>query len=357
MKFKIGDRVKFLDEHGGGVISKIVSHNLVHVAIEDGFEIPTLTNNLIKAEEMGERAAGRTQEKPMPEVAVEEEDVSLQSLPKLHGRKEMPHGLYLAFLPQDQQWLMTGKFDIFLVNHTDWDVLFSLFLDRGNGEFSGKDYDIIEAASRLHLATVKPERLEYWSRGTVQFIFRKDKTDRLLLPASIDFRIKGYRFLKEGAYQEYSFMEGKCFLVSLAPLSTVGYAGRKKQEKEQEKEEKIVEAAGKQDKEAELIHEYRTATGEAVVDLHIQALMNDYSRLGKHDILTVQTGHFLACLESGIRSGYSKIIFIHGIGAGKLRSEIERRLRDYPGISFEDAPMKDYGQGAVLVRIFEKARS
>jgi hypothetical protein len=41
----------FLNESGGGIISKIVSHGLVNVAIEDGFEIPTMVSNLIKIEE------------------------------------------------------------------------------------------------------------------------------------------------------------------------------------------------------------------------------------------------------------------------------------------------------------------
>ena len=42
MKFRQGDKVRFLNERGGGVISKIVNPNLVHVTIEDGFDIPVL---------------------------------------------------------------------------------------------------------------------------------------------------------------------------------------------------------------------------------------------------------------------------------------------------------------------------
>ena len=45
MKFKVGDRVKFLNENGGGVVSKIVSPSMVNVAIEDGFEIPSISSN------------------------------------------------------------------------------------------------------------------------------------------------------------------------------------------------------------------------------------------------------------------------------------------------------------------------
>lgn len=51
MKFKVGDKVKFLNEQGGGVITKIINSKMVNIAIEDGFEIPTLINELIKIDE------------------------------------------------------------------------------------------------------------------------------------------------------------------------------------------------------------------------------------------------------------------------------------------------------------------
>ncbi len=50
MKFKVGDKVKFLNETGGGVVSKIVSGSLVYVATTDGFELPTSTGDIIKME-------------------------------------------------------------------------------------------------------------------------------------------------------------------------------------------------------------------------------------------------------------------------------------------------------------------
>ena len=50
MKFQPGDKVRFLNTSGGGVVTKIISPSLVSVAIEDGFEIPTLINELIRVE-------------------------------------------------------------------------------------------------------------------------------------------------------------------------------------------------------------------------------------------------------------------------------------------------------------------
>ena len=44
--FKVGDKVKFLDRTGGGVVTKIISPVLVNVEY-DGFEIPTLTKEIV----------------------------------------------------------------------------------------------------------------------------------------------------------------------------------------------------------------------------------------------------------------------------------------------------------------------
>ena len=53
MKVQVGDKVKFLNSSGGGIVSKIISPTLVNVMIEDGFEIPTMTSELIKVDPKG----------------------------------------------------------------------------------------------------------------------------------------------------------------------------------------------------------------------------------------------------------------------------------------------------------------
>jgi len=45
--FKIGDKVKFLNETGGGIVRDIVDPDMVMVETEDGFEIPFMTSELL----------------------------------------------------------------------------------------------------------------------------------------------------------------------------------------------------------------------------------------------------------------------------------------------------------------------
>lgn len=56
---KIGDRVRFLDAEGGGIVKGFDSKGLVRVEDEDGFEIPTLASQcVVVSEEEDQRQAG-----------------------------------------------------------------------------------------------------------------------------------------------------------------------------------------------------------------------------------------------------------------------------------------------------------
>ena len=47
MKHKVGDKVRFLNEVGGGIISKITGSDMVYVMDEDGFEIPVSATEIV----------------------------------------------------------------------------------------------------------------------------------------------------------------------------------------------------------------------------------------------------------------------------------------------------------------------
>lgn len=55
MEFKIGDKVKFLNDVGGGVI-KSIAGNVVFVLDDSGFEYPMATNELLKIDRGFEKA-------------------------------------------------------------------------------------------------------------------------------------------------------------------------------------------------------------------------------------------------------------------------------------------------------------
>jgi len=52
MKIEIGDKVRFLNDVGGGVVTKIKDRKTVVILSQDGFEVPALVNELVVIEKV-----------------------------------------------------------------------------------------------------------------------------------------------------------------------------------------------------------------------------------------------------------------------------------------------------------------
>lgn len=92
------------------------------------------------------------------------------------------------------------------------------------------------------------------------------------------------------------------------------------------------------------------------VDLHIHQLVASEKGMQAHDKLEVQIDTAKRQLEFAMRKGIQRIVFIHGIGAGVLRAELEYMLRRYDNITFEDANFQKYGRGATQVYIYQNPK-
>ena len=86
-------------------------------------------------------------------------------------------------------------------------------------------------------------------------------------------------------------------------------------------------------------------------DLHIEKLTKNFRAMSNYDILTLQGETAKRHVEFAIRNRIPKIIFIHGVGEGVLKSELDFMLGRYDNISFHDANYQKYGLGATEVII------
>lgn len=90
------------------------------------------------------------------------------------------------------------------------------------------------------------------------------------------------------------------------------------------------------------------------VDLHIGKIREKYPaarNIPDEDALYVQLDVFEKSMAEAFRKGVKYVVFIHGNGRGVLRRELEKRLREYPGVSVCDASPLRYGSGAMEVTI------
>ncbi len=89
------------------------------------------------------------------------------------------------------------------------------------------------------------------------------------------------------------------------------------------------------------------------VDLHIHHLTQSTKGMTNFDMLNLQLDTARSQLEFAIRKRIPKMVFIHGVGEGVLRQELETMLGRYNNVQFYDADYKTYGLGATEVRIFQ----
>ncbi len=90
-----------------------------------------------------------------------------------------------------------------------------------------------------------------------------------------------------------------------------------------------------------------------VVDLHIHQLTASIKGMTKHDMLNLQIDTAKRQLEFAIHKRIPKVVFIHGVGEGILRLELQYMFGRYSNIEYYDADYKTYGLGATEVRIFQ----
>ncbi|MEJ2594617.1 MAG: DUF2027 domain-containing protein [bacterium] len=351
MKLKVGDKVKFLNERGGGVIRAIIDSKMVRLETEDGFEMPVLASELIR-DYRAEKESGTEYfiqpSAPVKTERAEEPEEGRISGINPWGTVKEEKGIYLAYEPHERQWVLTGDLDIVLINHTSFEVLYNLFFLQ-DGIMRGVDYGSVPYESKIVIDTINRDEIENWTKGFIQLSFHKDEPRKVYLPAHCVINIKPSRFYKEGSYQSSTLLQGKTILISIAPQNTLQVASDEEEAIKAGIQHQSVPAEPLREKQ--LIDKHRSAAGEAVVDLHIGEIVDNISGLKSQDMFNLQMDYFRKSLESAIKNDYRKVTFIHGIGNGVLKNAIIKEMEHYEGIENRMANITKFGAGAIDVLI------
>lgn len=351
MNLKTGDKVKFLNARGGGVVRKIIDTRMVSVEVEGGFEIPTLISELVRidTDDTGGRFFSESfdvsTKDELPDTR-SPDDGRMKDLPQNIIGSRKSEDIFLAFVPHDQKWLITGLLDIFLINNTSCDILYNFIQKNEEGRYTGIDYGSVFTGSRLLITTIEREELGKWTDGYLQFLFHNNVTGELMPPFNSEVVIKGTKFFSEASYKESPMIDGKGIVVKITSLTD--YKNMKKTVGEEQIQGR---PKGRINEREDLIFSHQTAPREAEIDLHIYELLDDPSNLEKSEILEFQKGYFIRCLESAISNHFLKVTFIHGVGNGILKMVLLDLLKEYRGIEVIDAPMQKYGVGAIEIHI------
>ncbi|MBS9768179.1 MAG: Smr/MutS family protein [Flavobacteriaceae bacterium] len=88
------------------------------------------------------------------------------------------------------------------------------------------------------------------------------------------------------------------------------------------------------------------------VDLHIHQLIDSTRGMDNYDMLNLQIETAKQKIEFAIAHKISRIVFIHGVGEGVLKNELEFLFKKY-NTEYYPASFQKYGFGATEVYIYQ----
>ncbi|QJP33128.1 DNA mismatch repair protein MutS [Nonlabens sp. Ci31] len=87
------------------------------------------------------------------------------------------------------------------------------------------------------------------------------------------------------------------------------------------------------------------------IDLHIHQLVKSERGMDAYDKLNIQIDTARHKIEWAIQNRIPKLVFIHGVGQGVLKEELNFLFQRYGQIKFYDADYQKYGRGATEIYI------
>lgn len=346
---KIGDRVKFLNDVGGGRIVSFQSKNIAVVENEDGFEIPVMITELVKVAEVESYdQINRDFSKKQETQIVKPEPVSEHKAELIPGN-DTPK-FYLAFYPVDQSNPVGGEIEIYFINDSNFSLQYHY------AHFDGQKYHTIDAGelepnTKNYLEGISQADLSNLPKFCLRIIPYMNESKNLTPPFSKEIAINPVKFYKEKSFTPNDFFDGNAMVFDLVTSPLMEEIDKltehdfRKVLNEKDAQNRDAEPGSKQIVIPEIIE----------VDLHIAELIENTNGLSNREILDIQLDKFHSEMDAAIKNRAKRIVFIHGVGNGVLKEEIAKKLKSkYARFNYQDASFKEYGFGATMVILRRK---
>ena len=333
---KIGDKVKFLNAVGGGIVTGFSGKNIANVEDEQGFEVSTLISQLVLVDDNRDDKKEAVQERNIPETktdAVQAERIIVES-------SDLPD-FYMAFVPENAENPVAGEMKAYLVNGSTYTLLYN-FSYLSEGEYTSKKSGKLGAGMKLHLESFSPAEFSDLPDFFFQLVYFREKSSTPEIPVYKLIKVNPVKFYKEKSFERTVYFSNRVYLI---PINNSDFEDELKDLTEKE----IRKAVG--EKQVPKMKKQTSPNPDLVeVDLHIHELLDDTRGLSNHEMLEIQMKTFREQLEEAIKNGTKRIVFIHGLGNGTLKQEIRKELsQKFKKYAFQDASFQEYGFGATMV--------
>lgn len=390
---KIGDKVRFISEVGGGVVSGFQGKNIVLVQDEDGFDIPMAINDVVVIGEEDYNKAHLPYGKPEPKKpdnrsvkaimgdqsnAVdnqdnEEDEVDFSKVTFRASVEERKGGnalsAYLAFVPIDIKEITHTRFECYFVNDSNYYIQYSYLAADGNS-WTLRSQGEVEPNTKEYIEEFGREELNAFGHVAIQlFAYKREKPFVLKPVVDVQFRIDPVKFYKLHTFQENDFFEQPALLHTIIENDKVTRplvvdAKQLKAEMYHVEPNDNTKVASHQNNGYVRRYDDGRKGGNPfitkrkgdedviVVDLHANALLDTTAGMSAGDILNYQLDVFRRTLKEHASKKGQRIVFVHGKGEGVLRraliNDLVYRFKHY---TYQDASFQEYGYGATQVTI------
>ena len=353
---KVGDKVRFLNTTGGGIVRSFKGKDQVLVEDEDGFEVPALIRECVVVgggNEMQVHSSNRP--KMQPQAQVQQSAPKPQPKPEEVKIEETPEGermnIYLAYLPlEPTKVIQQSGYEAYFINDSNYYLFFN-YMNRHNNSWISRYNGLIEPNTKIFLEEFGKEDLNDLERICIQAIaYKKEKAFKQKNPISVEHRVDTVKFYKLHSFRENDYFDEdalifpivrndipeRSFIIDPAEIEIAI-----KQKKDSEKPERQV-----------IKRKHRPINEPLEIDLHINELLDTTAGMSNSDILQYQLQKVREILNEHKNEKGRKIIFIHGKGDGVLRNALITELKTkYKTFYYQDASFREYGYGATQVTI------
>ncbi len=343
-QIQIGDKVKFLDEVGGGIVKNILDSKTALVETSEGFEFPYPINKLIVVEKktdeqesshdqsFAQAQAGSLLYDTEPDIIKDNEEVKI----------------YLAFIPKNLYQINSTDFEVHLVNDSNWHLLYLYQIPTDGKKLLKSTPGHLQPNLIELLMTINARELAKIGFITFQILFFRRTPHEQRKPVLAKITLKEQRLFNIDSYLDNDYFETKSLFYPIIEEHPLEEAIKQLKEHDFHKVKHEKEVKNKRLNTPKQFHSGKKPDLWEV-DLHITELLDDTRGMSAKDMLEYQMQVFKDTLEQGLKdSNVKKIVFIHGRGNGRLRQEIRAYL-DRKKIPYQDASFAKYGFGATMV--------
>ena len=341
MNFKLGDKVRFLNQKGEGIVNKLINKTTVGIIIDD-FEIPVPIADLILIPDKNEE---RIPTKLFVSPSTQTNEQVNIDLPQ---QKQL--GIYIAFAPENSSDIENSNMNVWFINHTDYQTLFTFSLLKNKNSTTIEVGNTKQFESVL-IATINKKQIETLSDFKIDVLFFDDKQHPYQLPVSEIKKLKIVKLYKENVFEENIFIDENAYIISISKLDDVTEQKKSFSSEIDLSKITLLKKTNAESPKISKPNANNNPANEMEIDIHIQELIEDYGHLSNSEIIQIQLKHFQNALNIAIEGNYRKLVVIHGVGVGRLKQEVRNLLSAYDNLQVYDASFAKYGFGATEIII------